>query len=273
MNEKMIPRPHRFGPNVGPVTPMGKMLGAKKDKHDGRDWLYSARLPGEQLVTLPASTDLSKWPQPPIYDQGNIGSCVDNALAACLGFDEAKSGNGVELMSRLFMYWLARHGLPFDEGSTLRDALDGVYRKGVCLENLWPYDTAKWAQMAPPAAWGEAWHRIGSMHYYRLTTLNDMKTCLAQNYPFIFGIAVYESFEFPGPNRTGMIPMPNKRSEILLGGHALAAMGYDDARQAFLFRNSWGTGWGLAGWAWIPYAYLLDPDLGWDFWTARHLAK
>jgi len=47
------------------------------------------------------------------------------------------------------------------------------------------------------------------------------------------------------------------------------AVGYDDSRQWFLMRNSWGTGWGMKGYFTMPYAYLLSPGLSQDFWTIR----
>jgi C1A family cysteine protease len=66
--------------------------------------------------------------------------------------------------------------------------------------------------------------------------------------------------------KTGHAPMP-KPNESVLGGHAVLAVGYDDAQQCFIFRNSWGEGWGMKGYGTMPYAYLLDGDLSDDFWV------
>jgi C1A family cysteine protease len=55
----------------------------------------------------------------------------------------------------------------------------------------------------------------------------------------------------------------------LLGGHAVLAVGYDDAKHVFIVRNSWGTGWGMKGYFTMPYGYLLDSNLADDFWTVR----
>jgi len=248
--------------------------GYKPDNHDkSKDWHYSVCLKSEHLAVLPPAVDLSKEPQPPIYDQGSIGSCVDNAGCACLGFVEAKEGNHPEQLSRLFAYFMARHGVPQDTGSTLFDFLDGIRRKGICLETSWPYDLSRWTEIPSAAAFAEAAHREKGVNFYRLSTVLDMKNCLAQKYPFIFGIAVYQSFEQPGPDAHGMIPMPDTASEPLLGGHALACFGYDDSKQAFLFRNSWGPSWALHGWAWIPYAYVSNSNLMMDAWTIRKIAK
>jgi C1A family cysteine protease len=55
----------------------------------------------------------------------------------------------------------------------------------------------------------------------------------------------------------------------VLGGHAVLGVGYDDAKQMFLFRNSWGATWGQGGYGFIPHAYLVDSNLSDDFWTIR----
>jgi len=55
-------------------------------------------------------------------------------------------------------------------------------------------------------------------------------------------------------------------------GHAVTAVGYDDAKKRFLLRNSWGPNWGVQGYFTMPYAYLGDRNLSDDFWTVRVLA-
>jgi C1A family cysteine protease len=62
------------------------------------------------------------------------------------------------------------------------------------------------------------------------------------------------------------MPAPSERA---IGGHAVMAVGYEDANQWFLVRNSWGSGWGMAGYFTMPYAYLIQSGLSSDFWTIR----
>ena len=93
-----------------------------------------------------------------------------------------------------------------------------------------------------------------------------MLTCLADGYPFIFGFAVYESFESQKVVRTGVVPMPRK-AERMLGGHAVLAVGFDQQKKRFLVRNSWGEKWGQKGYFTMPYKYL--ETLAQDFWTIR----
>jgi C1A family cysteine protease len=65
--------------------------------------------------------------------------------------------------------------------------------------------------------------------------------------------------------KSGIVPQP-KPNEDLVGGHCVAAVGYDDWKQAFLCRNSWGESWGLSGYFWLPYTFLVNPQLSSDFW-------
>jgi C1A family cysteine protease len=105
--------------------------------------------------------------------------------------------------------------------------------------------------------------------YQRLVqNLNQMRGCLAAGFPFVFGFTVYESFESQEVADTGVMPMPAS-GEKVLGGHAVLVVGYDDASERFRVRNSWGTGWGQAGYFTMPYAYLTDSGLSSDFWTLR----
>jgi C1A family cysteine protease len=105
--------------------------------------------------------------------------------------------------------------------------------------------------------------------YQRLPQdLDPLRGCLSQGWPFVFGFAVFESFESKAVARNGRLPMP-KRSERDRGGHAVMAVGYDDAQKRFILRNSWGPRWGMKGYFTIPYAYVLDENLAADFWTIR----
>ncbi|MDQ2784388.1 MAG: hypothetical protein M3Y58_05235 [Chloroflexota bacterium] len=65
------------------------------------------------------------------------------------------------------------------------------------------------------------------------------------------------------------MPPPN---EPLGAGHAVVAVGYDDARDCFLIRNSWGPDWGIGGHFLMPYAFLMHPHRADNFWTVRSFA-
>jgi C1A family cysteine protease len=96
--------------------------------------------------------------------------------------------------------------------------------------------------------------------------ITELKSCLAAGNPFVFGFTVYQSFESATVAQTGVLPMPGK-TESVLGGHAVMAAGYDDNKNAFIVRNSWGDAWGQKGYFYMPYDYITSTDLADDFWT------
>lgn len=97
-----------------------------------------------------------------------------------------------------------------------------------------------------------------------------MKHTISSGFPFVFGFAVYESFESKEVKKTGIMPMP-KLDERMVGGHAVCAVGYDDTKKYFIIRNSWGDTWGDKGYFYMPYAYIINNSLAADFWTIRDI--
>ncbi|MCQ9165342.1 C1 family peptidase [Arthrobacter sp. STN4] len=193
-------------------------------------------------------------------------------MAGVLQFDALKEAlPDTSTPSRLFIYYNERvmeGTVKSDAGAQIRDGIKSVATTGVCDESLWPYDIAKFA-LKPKAACYTAARKQRAIVYARVgQTLTQLKGCLASGYPIVFGFTVYASFESPEVAATGVVPMPGS-GESVLGGHCVVAVGYDDAGQRFTIRNSWGSGWGTAGYATMPYAYLLSPSLANDFWTVK----
>jgi len=155
-----------------------------------------------------------------------------------------------------------------DSGAMIRDGIKTVNAVGACPESEWPYDIARFTEKPSDACYADAaTHR--ALQYQRVShDLTQMRTCLASGFPFVFGFSVYESFESKAVAHTGVTPMP-AHGERVIGGHAVMAVGYDDTAATFLVRNSWGTGWGLAGYFTMPYDYLSARNLSNDFWTIR----
>jgi C1A family cysteine protease len=237
------------------------------DIPDQRDFLYSAiqRVP----PVLPSRIDLRPLCSK-VEDQGNLGSCTSNALAGALEFLEIKDKIHYADLSRLFIYYNERvieHSVKSDSGAMLRDGVKTLAKLGVCIEKKWPYVVSRFAAKPNAACYKEAsQHQITS--YHRILTLDEMRTCLAEGFPFVFGFTVYESFETQQVARTGIVGMP-KPGERVLGGHAVVAVGYSDAQKRFIVRNSWGPKWGMKGYFTMPFAYVADRNLSDDFWTIR----
>ena len=246
-----------------------KRFGWLPDLPDARDYIYAAPL--AMLRKLPAKVDLS-GNCPPVYDQGDLGSCTGNAIAAAIEFAEMKQRLAqVTTPSRLFIYYNERvieHTVATDSGAMIRDGIKCVNKQGACRETTWPYRVPSFAKKPSAGAYQEGRKYLVSSYQRVTRNLTQMKGCLASGFPFVFGFTVYTSFMSAAVAKTGKLSMP-RAGEKVEGGHAVLAVGYDDAQHRFIVRNSWGPGWGLKGYFTMPYAYLLDDNLADDFWTVR----
>jgi C1A family cysteine protease len=238
------------------------------DLPDHRDLTYAA--PAAFLTALPTMVDL-RPNCPPVYDQGQLGSCTGNSIGGAIQFEQIKQKMKDFVPSRLFIYYNERvmeHTVNSDSGAQIRDGMKVVAKQGAPPETDWPYDTSKFAEKPPAVAFKDGTkNRV--LSYQRVSrVLNQFKGCLASGFPFVFGFTVYDSFESAAVAHSGQAPMPQP-GESVVGGHAVCAVGYDDSKQAFIVRNSWGVDWGMNGYFTLPYQYLLEPNLSDDFWTIR----
>lgn len=236
--------------------------GWKPDHPDRRDFYYKAK-----KVYLPKKVELTKFFSK-VESQGQLGSCTGQALVGALEYLENKEKRKFEDLSRLFVYYnerLIEGTINEDSGAMIRNGIKSLKTYGVCSESFWPYIEKKFTKKPNKKCYDDALnHNI--IKYARLESLNDMKTCLAEGFPFVCGISIYDSFDADEVTNTGVVPMP-KDEEKCNGGHAVVCCGYDDETQRFLMRNSWGSNWGIEGYFTIPYEYLSNPDLACDFWV------
>ncbi|MEP6909122.1 MAG: C1 family peptidase [Actinomycetota bacterium] len=232
--------------------------------------MYSA--PEAVLIKLPKKVDL-RSKMPPVYDQGELGSCTANAIGGVFEFEQVQQGLKDFMPSRLFIYYNERAmegTIDTDSGAMIRDGIKSVAKVGVCTETTWAYDISKFTEKPPKKAYDEAGKHQALIYRRVLDNLHQMQGCLASGHPFVFGFSVYQSFMTAEVAKTGEVPLP-PRGEQLIGGHAVIAVGYDDKTQRFIVRNSWGTGWGIKGYCTMPYGYLTDPGLARDFWAIHEV--
>lgn len=246
-----------------------KWYGWKPDIPDFRDFKFSIQLKSER--DLPESIDLRNEKMI-VFNQETLGSCTSNAISMAHLFCQIKQGdNDLVIPSRLFIYYNTREiekTINVDSGAHLRNGIKSIAHHGVCDESLWPYIIKDFAKKPYPECYEEAL-KNQAVQYQRIPCdLTQMKGCLAEGFPFVFGFAVYTYFESSDMARTGILNMPG-RNEIMKGGHAVIAVGYDDKEGRFIIQNSWGNDWGKDGCFTMPYEYITSPGLAADFWTVR----
>lgn len=236
---------------------------------------------GEQLpiLSLPgvlsASVDLS--PEcPPVHDQGSAASCAafalaDGAFAFQLGQLYSSQGwdfnNAANLPSARYLYVETGKnqslGCPEDGRSLTQSALY-LQTSGTSTELNAPYaqlcDDA-WTQGALDDA---AMLQIDSYSMQPLDSparMTNARAVLAlQHRPLVLVTRIDNAFRYYDPADEWAYSGPQ------IGVHAMLIVGYDDARQAFKVRNSWGSDWGDNGHVWIAYS-SFDHDNGSLAWA------
>jgi C1A family cysteine protease len=222
-------------------------------------------------IELGSLIDLrEKCPAP--YDQGELGSCTANAIAFLCEYEWMKQAKPNPFVpSRLFIYYNERFlegTTSSDAGANIRDGIKSLNKWGFPPEASWPYNITEFADKPPSQAYVQALKEQVKDYGYINQNMINVKTALASLYPVVIGFTVYESFMSDEVAKTGKVPMPGK-NESVMGGHAVAIIGYDDDQSCWIVRNSWGSGWGDKGYFYMPYDYFLNPNLAIDLWCVR----
>ncbi len=242
-------------------------FGCRKDPKDLRDISMALVLPP---ILLPKRFDYTAS-MTPVRDQGSDGTCV--AFASVVGvkeYEDSKEYRKLIELSPRYVYSLCKQfdGAPDEEGTYPRVAMKVLLNYGVCPENEWPYKPHQKDRPKKNANKDAKRYRIKA--YARLNSVVEMKRSLLVNGPFLAGVKVFASWMSRKALNTGLIPMP-KRNEELLGGHAICIVGFDDARQVFKFKNSWGAKWADKGYGYLQYEYLKRYCH--DAWSATDLIE
>lgn len=205
---------------------------------------------------LPASVDLSSN-APAIGDQGAVGSCATWAIGyGILGYYSRTQPHAGAPFAALSVYNLVNGG--GDNGSRSSDIYAVLKTKGIVEKSVWTHAAGDYlSQPNTTEAANALTHRTNDGSYLFVggnqgtAAQTKIETALAAGTPVAIGLPVYSSFE--ALNSSSSVMTAAKATGSVLGGHMVAAYGYDAT--GVKIANSWGTSWGNAGWA----------TLAWDF--------
>lgn len=235
--------------SLKPVKLGKRTLNVLPDLPDIRDRFYSP-----SLRALPGSI----YPSIafPVRDQGPSSSCTGFALAHAidvLTHRETLATRPVRVSARM-LYEMAKRndewaGTSY-EGSSLRGALSGFFRNGVCRLDLSPDNGADEWVLTYEINKDARENRLGA--YYRLQPdLSDFHSALHEVGVIYASAQIHENWKEPVNGE--IAPGGN-----VIGGHAFAIVGYDAA--GFWVLNSWGHAWGkdgIAHWKYEDWAATL----------------
>ena len=252
-----------------PVRRRIKRYGWIPDLPDHRDRIFAA--PPATLGALPPRADLRAG-CPPVYDQGQLGSCTAQAIAGALQFDQAKQAQAdVFTPSRLFIYYNERvieGTVDEDAGAMLRDGIKSVSKQGAPHEPLWPYVISRFRTKPSPTAYKDGARHEAILYQRLLQLIDQLKACLRTATRSWSGFPCMRASRAATSRRAGVCPCPALANPCWVAT-AVVAVGYDEPQRRFIIRNSWGTSWGMRGYGTMPYDYLLDDGLSADVWTIR----
>ncbi len=204
------------------------------------------------LYTYPSSLDWrnvdgADWTTP-IRDQGGCGSCVAFGTTGAIEARYKIARNDPDLepdLSEAHLYYCSGRQCSYDWGWWPEAAMDMASGQGVADEACFPY----YAGDQPCGLCADWQSRVTTiLDWAGSSSTDEMKQALADGGPIEATFSVYDDFY----GYTGGVYHYDGESTYS-GGHAVTLVGYDDAEQYWIARNSWGTGWGEGGWFKIGY--------------------
>lgn len=226
-----------------------------------QDELFSQYEP-KPSNSLPKSADLKKYFSP-IKNQGKQGACSSFSLTSVFEYFLNNETHKEDDMSEAYVYYNAREiqgDTNIDEGANLYNVIRGMADKGVCLEELCPYDSNVFDKRPSNEAYEDGKEHTVTTAKNVPISVETVKSAINDGYPVVGCFRVFKSLQ---ENTSGYIPMPSdyERTHEEEKFHAMVICGYNDKHGHFIVRNSWGTDFGDNGYCYLPYSYLRDSDL------------
>ncbi|MDB5437827.1 MAG: peptidase [Caulobacteraceae bacterium] len=189
----------------------------------------------------------------PARDQGARSTCVAFAFSAA----HAHARCSLDQLSAEHLHYHTHARSPghqIEMGVNPAEAAIALEINGQCDEAGWPYLTAlpaHPANYAPPATATPSYTRSVTVI---TTALKPLIDSLNGGKPVALAMLLSVAFYRPACGLVVATPTDTDTSY-----HAVVAVGHGllGSEPAILIRNSWGSGWGLSGHAWLTASYLV----------------
>jgi C1A family cysteine protease len=232
------------------------------------DWIVTS-LVKDTVDKLPTKVDYTDL-MTPVRNQGSEGSCV--GFASVVGvkeYQEQIDWHKFISLSPRYVYEYAKKITGSSSGTSLKAAAQVLSGRGVCEEEFWKYLANEPGKPLDGADVNAVQYKV-KPNYLRITNEKELKASLVKYGAVLIAVKVYKNWY--RDNKTGHIPDStwSEKFSGVLGGHAIALVGYDDATKEYKFKNSWaykdGKLWGDKGYGYLSYkeqkfelmeAYLL----------------
>lgn len=197
---------------------------------------------------------------PKILDQDGQGAC--NAFASVQALHVLRNAAGLPFVELSAGNLYGRINSGVDRGSVISDAIMELEKNGVCPASIVPQ--LEWRPSRWPSSWRSEAKKFRVLEAWDCPTFDHLASAIQLGFPVNLGILVGNNFR---PDSTGWVPDYRRGG----GGHALCGLGlvFDQKRGwGIKVVNSWGTDWGLSGFAIVPESYFKNTPFT-DAWAVR----